>query len=165
MVEVSSPIRPESNSWPKCYAAAPREVLAIDLIAAVGVPLANSLGPALDTAAKHAYRRRIAELNAEIDESDEFHDLERSARARVELEALMQELRHAVGLHGRDRPTASGAERARVNVARSIRRAIDAVRASNPGLGAHLDVSIRTGRSCCYAPEPLTRLEWDVQYG
>lgn len=40
--------------------------------------------------------------------------------ARVELEALLNELRRAVGLDGRDRPSGSGAERARVNVTRNI---------------------------------------------
>ena len=83
-------------------------------------------GPRLDTVAKHAYRRRIAELQAEIDEADGFHDPERAELARRELDALMQELRRAVGLRGRDRPVGSGAERARVNVARSLRRAIQA---------------------------------------
>lgn len=145
-------------------AAAPREVLATDL-ALTGAPVAAPLGPALDTAAKQAYRRRIAALNAEIDEADRFHDIERAARARVELDALMQELRRAVGVHGRDRPMGSGAERARVNVARSLRRAISTVRAALPDLGAHLEVSVRTGRACAYAPEPGARLEWDVRRG
>jgi len=146
----------------KVLAAAPKEVLATDLTAGEG-PVAAPLGPALDTAAKHAYRKRINELNAEIDEADRFNDLDRASRARVELDAVMQELRRAVGLGARDRPMGSGAERARVNVARSLRRAISTVRAAVPSLGAHLEVSVRTGRLCCYAPEPSARLDWDVQ--
>ena len=110
-------------------AAAPREVLSLDLVAAPGTVVAALAGPALDTAAKQSYRRRVAELRAEVDEADAHHDLERAARARLELEALMRELRRAVGLGGRDRPSGSSAERARVNVARSLRRAISTVRA------------------------------------
>jgi hypothetical protein len=78
------------------------------------------------------------------------------------VEALMTELRRAVGLGGRDRPTASTAEKARINVARSVRRAIATIGAALPALGAHLDVSIVTGRYCRYAPEPATALHWTV---
>ena len=51
------------------------------------------------------------------------NDLVRSERAHAEMDALLRELRRAVGLGGRDRPTGSDAERARINVARSLRRA------------------------------------------
>ena len=64
---------------------------------------------------------------------------------------------------GRDRPSASSVEKARINVARSVRRAIAAVGTALPALGAHLEVSIVTGRSCRYAPEPATALRWTVE--
>ena len=67
-----------------------------------------------------------------------------------------------VGGHGRDRPNASGAERARAHVTRSIRRAIDAVASVAPDLGAHLEVSIRTGSACSYRPDPAVGLRWAV---
>ena len=98
-----------------------------------------------------------------MDEADDHHDPERAARARLEVEALMGELRRAVGLGGRDRPSASSVEKARINVARSVRRAIAAVGTALPALGAHLEVSIVTGRSCRYAPEPATALRWTVE--
>jgi hypothetical protein len=75
----------------------------------------------------------------------------------------MGELRRAVGLGGRDRPSASSVEKARINVARSVRRAISAVGSALPALGAHLEVSIVTGRSCRYAPEPAAALRWTVE--
>ena len=144
-------------------AAAPTDVAAVDLAGMTDVAPAGDLGPVLDPTAKRAYRERIESLRAEIDEADEFADIERAAKARIELDALMSELRRAVGLHGHDRPNNAGAERARINVARSLRRAIDAVRAVAPGLGAHFDVSVRTGRFCSYAPEPSTALTWRVE--
>ena len=143
-------------------AAAPADVAAVELAGMTTIAPAGDLGPALDPRAKRAYRGRIEELRAEIDEADEFADIERAAKARLELDALMSELRRAVGLHGRDRPNNEGAERARINVARSLRRAIDAVRVVVPGLGAHFDVSVRTGRMCSYAPEPSAAIAWLV---
>ena len=147
----------------RILAAAPGDVEALDLAGGEGSAVVErDLGPALDATAKRAYRRRLAELQAEVDEADDHHDPERAARARLEVEALMSELRRAVGLGGRDRPSASSVEKARINVARSVRRAIAVVGTALPALGAHLEVSIVTGRSCRYAPEPATALHWTV---
>ena len=80
-------------------------------------------GPAADGAARAAYRRRIEALREEIAdaEADGRHDV---AEARhVELEALVGQLAQAFGLGGRDRPQASAAERARLNVTRALRSA------------------------------------------
>ena len=126
------------------------------------LPVDADLGPALDARAKREYRRRIAELHADIDEAEGHNDPERVAKHRIELDALLHELRAAVGLGGRDRPQGSGNERARINTTRTIRRAIAAITAAVPDLGAHLTVSVRTGHQCTYAPEPATRLRWDV---
>jgi hypothetical protein len=142
--------------------AGPEEVSAIDLTGAPEAPVAADLGPALDATAKRAYRRRLAELADEIAAADRIGDAARSTRAHEELEAIHTELRRAVGLGGRDRPNASGSERARVNVTRSLRRAVDAVAAAAPDLGAHLEVSIRTGGSCSYRPDPAVTLCWKV---
>jgi hypothetical protein len=120
------------------------------------------LGPVLDARAKRAYRARITDLQEQIDEADARADLERAGRARIELDLLLDELRRATGIGGRDRPTGSGAERARVNVARSLRRAVAAVEAAVPDLGSHLRVSVRTGRHCAYDPEPAAALRWAV---
>jgi hypothetical protein len=141
------------------------EVAAVDLAGASEPgrpPVAADLGPTLDARAKREYRQRVAELQAEIDEADDHHDPERAAKARLELDALLDELRRAVGLGGRDRPQGSGAEKARINVARSLRRAIAAVGAAVPDLGAHLAVSVRTGHRCAYAPEPAAALRWTI---
>lgn len=121
------------------------------------------LGPLLDARAKNCYRRRINELRANIDAADADNDIERVACYRVELDSLLDELRNAVGLGGRDRPQQSGAERARVNVTRNIRRAIAAISREQPDLGAHLQNSVHTGYGCVYAPEPAARICWTVE--
>ncbi len=138
------------------------EVTAVELSGGAGAPVAADLGPALDAQAKQAYRRRLLELQAEVDDAATSNDPVRGERAQVEIDALLRELERAVGLGGRDRPHGSGAERARVNVVRSIKRAITAIAQQAPDLGAHLDVSVRTGRYCSYQPEPAAALRWSV---
>jgi hypothetical protein len=140
------------------------EIAATELTPAADVSQ-RSLGPALDARAKRQYRQRINDLRAEIDEAERWNDFERVESARSELDALIAELRRAVGMGGRDRPQGSGSERARVNVARSIRRAITAIDKVAPQLAAHLAVSVRTGHHCSYAPEPGARVEWEVALG
>jgi hypothetical protein len=124
-----------------------------------------ALGPALDARAKREYRQRINELQSDIDEAEQWADPEGAEAARRELDALISELRRAIGLSGRDRPQGSSSERARINVARNIRRAIAAVERVAPELAAHLTVSVRTGHHCTYAPEPAARVHWEIDLG
>ncbi len=139
------------------------EVAAVELAGAVDGPVANELGPSLDARAKREYRTRLHLLQAEVDDADAAHDVVRAERAHVEMEALLRELRRAVGIGGRDRPTGSDAERARVNVVRSLRRTIAAIERQAPLLGAHLEDAVRTGRHCIYLPAPGTAPTWTVR--
>ncbi|MDN5861735.1 MAG: hypothetical protein L0H84_24305, partial [Pseudonocardia sp.] len=139
-----------------------QEVSALELGERTHTPVAADLGPALDADAKRAYRRRMRELQAEIDDADTAGDPVRAEPAHVEMEALLRELKRAIGLGGRDRPSGSDAERARVNVVRSLRRTIAAIAAQAPLLGAHLETSVRTGGHCIYLPEPGSVSSWTV---
>ena len=139
------------------------EVAANELARRAGTPAAADLGPVLDAQAKRAYRRRLLELRAEVDAAEAGNDTVRGEQAHVEIDALLRELKRAVGLGGRDRPTGSDAERARVNVVRSLRRAIAGIAQQAPLLGAHLDESVRTGRYCVYRPAPAAALSWSVE--
>jgi len=122
-------------------------------------PLGDA-GPALDATAKHAYRQRVDELRAEMDQAESWNDPERASRAQEEIEFLTRELAAAVGLGGRDRSTASPSERARVSVTRAIRLALARVAENSRALGAHLDVTIRTGTYCSYTPDPRLPMVW-----
>jgi hypothetical protein len=110
-------------------------------------------GEVLDTKAREAYQRRIADLREEIDEADRFADIGRADRARRELDMLVQQLSNAVGLGGRARRVGSAAERARVVVQRRVREAIKKIAEHEPELGRHLDWAIRTGTFCAYEPK------------
>lgn len=119
-------------------------------------------GTMLDAAAKAAYRRRIEELRAEIDDALDAGDDERAARADAEVGALVAELSRAVGLGGRDRRAASVAERARLNVTRALRAAIARIGEAHPAAGAALDRSVRTGLYCAYEPSPQDEVVWSL---
>jgi len=106
----------------------------------------------LDAQARAAYRQRLADLDDELAEADEWNDTERASRIRAEKDFLVRELAAATGLGGRSRQLGSESERARLNVTRAIRTAIARIREHAPGAAAHLDQAVRTGSRCCYAP-------------
>ncbi len=160
-----------------------REILALDLETSDGqethAPLATSgraagaadlemradlgdAGELLDAQAKAAYKARLDELREELDEAESFNDPARAARAREEMDFLTRELARAVGLGGRDRKAASHAERARLNVTRAIRAAMRNLARVHPPLAEHLSLTIRTGRYCCYAPDPRAPIRWEI---
>jgi len=149
-------------------------ISAIELFAAVaavagvspaqdGLRTTSDLGDAggeLDARALGDYRRRITELESEIDRAEASHDSGALDRARAERERLSEEIASGTGLHGGLRRAASHRERARVNVTRQIKSAIYAIRRVNPPLGRHLANAIYTGRSCRYAP--AERVKWQL---
>jgi tetratricopeptide (TPR) repeat protein len=126
-----------------------REFHVLDL---VGLRDDGDAGVVLDARAKHAYRERAESLRESLAEATAHHDMGRAERARAELDALANELSRAVGAGGRDRRSASPAERARINVQRRIRDVLGRVRAEDPALGEHMDLSVRTGVFCVYLP-------------
>jgi hypothetical protein len=115
----------------------------------------------LDERARREYRARIVELQAEIDEAQAANDPARADRAEVELDALVEQLSSALGLHGRGRTTGTSAERARSAVTYRIRAAIRRVDEVHPDLGRHLEHAVKTGTWCVYRPE--TDVAWTVE--
>ena len=118
-------------------------------------------GALLDATAKAAYKARLEELRAELEEAEGRNDPARATKARVERDFLVGELARAVGLGGRDRRAASHAERARLNVTRAIRAAMANLARADPALGRHLAVTVRTGRYCAYTPDPRAPIAWE----
>jgi len=113
----------------------------------------DGTGPVLDDVARRAYEQRVRELQQDIDDADADHDTGRAERARVELDALVDQLTAALGLGGRARSTSSSAERARSAVTQRVRTALRRIDEAQPRLGRHLRASIRTGTFCSYQPE------------
>ncbi|HEY7496600.1 MAG TPA: AAA family ATPase, partial [Candidatus Tectomicrobia bacterium] len=114
------------------------------------MPPQHDVGGLLDASAKAAYKRRLHDLQAELADAQRCHDPARVAKARIELEWLTDELAAAVGLGGRNRKVASGAERARSTVTKSIKAAVRKICQHHPALGHHLTTHIKTGMFCQY---------------
>jgi tetratricopeptide (TPR) repeat protein len=120
-------------------------------------------GRLLDDRARAEYRDRLRELAGEIEQAESWGDPERAASARREVDLLTEQLAAAVGLGGRDRGAASSAERARVTVTKAIRAAQQRIAQEDAELGAHLEVSVRTGSFCVYRPDPGSPITWAVR--
>jgi tetratricopeptide (TPR) repeat protein len=118
-------------------------------------------GEILDTQAKDAYRRRLAEIDDDIDQARATGDAERAAQADAERDFLVRELARAFGLSGRARRAASASERARAGVTRAVRQAIARISEHHPRLGEHLSRTIRTGTYCAYLPDPRASARWE----
>jgi hypothetical protein len=118
-------------------------------------------GEMLDAKAKAEYKARLQDLQAELDEAESFNDPVRTTKIKEEIDFLVTELARAVGLGGRDRKAASHAERARLNVTRAIKAALDNIARNQPPLGRHLRSTIRTGRYCSYTPDPRAPITWE----
>ena len=118
--------------------------------------------PVLDVQARDAYRRRLAEIDDDIEEARRMNDIGRLALAERDREYLVNELARAVGLGGRQRTVGGSAERARTSVARSIRYALDQLADAHPDLAARLRTGVRTGTYCSYEPDSVTPLVWTL---
>lgn len=118
--------------------------------------------PALDEEAKAAYRRRLAEVDADIADAERDNDLARATLAERDRDYLVQELGRAVGLGGRTRMVGGTVERARTSVTRTLRYALGRVADELPDLGEHLNRSISTGAECSYSPDPLHPIRWQL---
>jgi tetratricopeptide (TPR) repeat protein len=108
--------------------------------------------PILDDVAKREYQRRLAKLQAAIEEYEADGELGRAEELRYEREWLVAELTAATGLGGRSRGFATNDERARVAVGKAIRRALERIAALDAVLGNELRDAVHTGVRCCYRP-------------
>ena len=129
---------------------------------AAGLPRSalGDAGESLDAQAKDAYRRRLAEIDDDLEQARAIGDAERAAHADAERDFLVQELARAFGLSGRDRRAASASERARAAVTRAVRQAMTRITEHHPQLGHHLSRTIRTGTYCAYVPDPRAPAHW-----
>ena len=145
-----------------------REWHVLDLVeladgAAAAGPMGGIAQAMVDTQARQAYRRRLRELEQESDEADDAGDEVRAVRARLEREVIVAHLAAATGLGGRSRAWADPAERARQSVTKTIRTAVDHIAEQDRELATHLQVVVRTGAYCSYAPDPSATVRWTVE--
>jgi tetratricopeptide (TPR) repeat protein len=116
-----------------------------------------------DRQALAAYRRRLRELDADLDEADADSDLERAHRLRLDRDAIRDHLALAIGLAGRARTFPATTERARTAVRKAVKRALDTIAAADPALGAELQAGITTGTTCRHTPDPARPRHWTIR--
>ena len=146
------------------------DIAAVDLSDTVaGHPGAGAaggdMGEVLDKQALSAYRRRLAEIDADLDEARSWADTGQAAKLAAERDALLVQLRAATGLGGRSRVPGSAHERARIAVRKAIVNAIDRVAAVDPSLGRLLSDTVTTGAICRYDPDPDRPVQWVLSAG
>lgn len=143
------------------------DIRACDLSAAVfgGGPVdAGPVGPvALDDRARDEYRRRLVQLERELDAADRAGDVDRARRAAHERDVLVATLRRETGLGGRPRRMADDSERCRMRVSKAIHRALERIGRADPAVGRALESRIRTGHVCRYLSDPGQPIAWTVR--
>jgi DNA-binding response OmpR family regulator len=117
-------------------------------------------GEFLDPKAKADYKMRLKELREELEDAQADNDVGRIAKAQEEMEFLTQELLRALRLGGKFRRAASPTERARVNVQRAIKGALERLAEYHPTLGDYLATTINTGTYCSYNPDVRIPSPW-----
>ncbi|MEO1058178.1 MAG: hypothetical protein AAFY28_14805, partial [Actinomycetota bacterium] len=126
-------------------------------------PVATGTSEVSDDEARRAYESRVLELQQRLDEADQHGDAERSAALSDELDQLLAALAEAAGFGGRAATMRTDADRARVNVTKHVKRAIERIAEVDPQLGEHLRAHVSTGMTCRYQPGPSTPIRWSTR--
>lgn len=106
----------------------------------------------IDSSARRTYRRRLAQVERDIDNAREQDDHLRLRGLEQERDWILTELSAAGGKGRQHRAFTSNAERARIAVGKAIRRALDRLTEVDPAIGEALRSAVQTGTHCCYRP-------------
>ena len=117
-------------------------------------------GEMLDAQAKEEYTHKLLELKEVLEDQRERGNHDRAEQVEAEIDSINRELARAVGLGGRDRRAGSASERARLNVTRAIKAALQKISEQQAAMGELLERSIRTGSFCSYVPDSRNRVTW-----
>lgn len=134
-----------------------QEIHADRLLAAAdgrGAPLpGGSAGEVIDNRALAAYKNRLDEIAAEIEEARECGRDEEVERLLEERDELLGEMKTSTGLGGRKRKASDDADRSRKRARAAITRELQRLDGVLPELAEHLRESIRLGAFLSYAPK------------
>ena len=117
-------------------------------------------GEVLDQQARTAYRRRLRDLEEELQEAQTGNDFARVTKVQEEIAFLTQQLAAGVGWRGHSRRAVSHTERARVNITNGIRAALAKIAEHDPSLSHYLSLTITTGLFCSFTPDPSRPIMW-----
>ncbi|HEV3124530.1 MAG TPA: AAA family ATPase [Candidatus Dormibacteraeota bacterium] len=122
-------------------------------------------GELIDDDARRAYRSRLTELREAIEDADAQGNADQVGAMREEMDYINHELSRALGLGGRARVAGSIAERARLNVTRAVKSAMQRISSTDSALASHLEATVHTGTVCVYTPDPRSPVGWQVSLG
>jgi tetratricopeptide (TPR) repeat protein len=117
----------------------------------------------LDDEARAAYQARAHELAGDLAEAEADNDPARAEKARIELDALVDQLEAATGLGGRSRAFTDPTERARSSVSKAVKRAIDAIDDVSPEIAGTLRATVSSGVVCSYTPDVQSPVVWSTR--
>ena len=136
------------------------EIAAVDLCG--GATVEASAHELVDHDTVAAYRRRVGEIDAQLESARRAGREQRINELEHEREALRSQLSSVLTMSGRTRQFVDTGERARTAVRKAIARAIKVIAASDDNLAAELRATISTGRRCSYMPDPARPRRWSV---
>jgi hypothetical protein len=114
----------------------------------------------VDSQAIERYRIDCEDLLFQKEKAQENNDVARQEQLQTKIDALARQIASATGLGGRIRKSKDESANARISLTNAINRTIERIQPKHADLARHLDNSIRTGQSFCYAPE--TDVAWDL---
>lgn len=109
--------------------------------------------PIFDEKAKQSYKKRMQDIQEDIQTCEDQSNFERAAELQQEYSDLVEHLTASIGMGGKTRKVNDTMDKMRSAVTWRIRNAIQKIEKSHPALGRHFANSIKTGLFCSYSPE------------
>ncbi|MBK7873998.1 MAG: hypothetical protein IPJ74_26780 [Saprospiraceae bacterium] len=106
-----------------------------------------------DEKAKKAYQQRILDIQKELEEAETAHHQNQILALQEEYDQLLDHLSKSLGLGGKTRKVSDSIDKTRSAVTWRIRSAVKKIAEVHLPLSKHLEISIKTGVFCEYAPE------------
>jgi len=110
----------------------------------------------LDIKAINSYKKRLSEIEVEIDEACRNNDIEKVSQLEKEKKQIKEELSQSLDKRGRSRKFTNEEERARQAISKAINRSLDKIKENHKELSKHLSNSLRLGRYNSYSPQQST---------
>ena len=117
----------------------------------------SNLGTGFDLLDKNAIaslKLYIEQLDDQIEEANEFDNIEKKEKLESEKERIVARLSADMGLAGKSRLSTSPIEKIRKNVEKRVSTDINKIQKSFPDFADHLKTAIKTGTTCKYTPVP-----------
>ncbi len=110
----------------------------------------------LDPDTKKEYKKRLEEIEEELEEANKNNDIGKDETLEEEKQKILDELKKATTIKGKHRPFSDDQEKARKMITEAIRRFLKVIEKRDKNLYNHFKESIKTGNMFCYIPAQPT---------